>query len=416
MKKFLKVSLVIMSIVLLLLCNYCYATNNITESDISNVIPEEWARDLDTNVSSEDMLIDEAFEKLYNTNEEAGIMPINLTADVIDNDIYLFQESISIEGDVNGNIYVMGKNINISSDYLNGNVFAIGQDVVIKGKISGSVYVIGENVNIEAESVDTVYALGEKVNLAENANVMQDLKVSTSQLNLSGNINRELDAYVEDINITEKSEYICKGNVSYSGSISDPNGVLETVNVTKHEEVEEKVENAKKLVVVDKIKSEIVTIISTIIIIGVIYLIIRNKQIEKIENYPHEILTNILSGLLWIILVPFLSFILICTIIGIPLAILALIVYIVGLFISVPVASLRISEVINNNKPTQNKISILLYAICVYVAIELVSLIPVIGGLVKFLVVLYGFECLIKYIFPSKNKNSKKEEEVIINE
>lgn len=425
MKKILKLSLIIVSIIFLLLQNFCYATNNIADQTNSNEsqgqgIPEEWARDLNPDVASEDMLIDGAFENLY-SSEEDGIMPISgdyeIPTELIDSDIYLCEQNISIEKEVNGNIYVIGKTIDISSSYLNGNIFAIGQDVTINGLISGSVYVIGENINIGATAVDTVYALGKNVSLDTNSNVMCDFKVSGENLNIAGNINRNLEAYVENINIDESSEYIAKGNVSYSKDFSDPRGILGEVSVTQHQESEKTIEEVKKVVVLDRIKSEIITVISTAIIIAVIYLIVKNNQTIKVENYSQEIGTNLLKGFLSLIIIPVVALILLFTIIGIPLSLLLITLYIVALFISIPVASLRIAEIGYNVKPiNSNKAFIILYAICVYIVIKLIALIPVIGGLINFLVVLYGLGNLIKYIFPSKKQNVKKEEVEVISE
>lgn len=420
MKKILKLTLIIVSIIMLLLSNYCYATESIN-SDTEEGIPAEWARNLDPNVSEEDMLIDAAFENLYNENDEYGIMPISdeyeISSNITDSDIYLFQESISIEEDVNGNIYVIGKKINISSNYINGNVFAIGQDITINGLISGSIYAIGENINIGAESVNVVYTLGKNVNLSTNSNVMCDFKVSANTLNVAGNVNRSLDAYVENINIDETAEYIAKGNVSYSKEFADPRGVLETVNVTKHEATEKKTENIKKVIIAEKIRAELITVVSAAIIIAVIYFIVKNKQAEKVENYSQEIGTNILKGFLCLIIVPFVALILICTLIGIPLALLVIVLYIVALFLSIPVASLKIAQILYSTKPvSSNKAIIILYAICAYIVIELISLLPAIGGIIHFIVFLYGLGNFIRYFSPSQNQNIKVEEVEVIKE
>lgn len=430
MKRLLKLSLIIVSILLLLLQNCCYATNNIPESNGQEEgIPAEWARTLDPNVSQEDMILDGANEALYSSNENEGIMLINeedgimpisdnieLSGNVIDSDVYLCQQDVSIANQINGNVYAIAKNVNISSEYLNGNVFIIGQDVTIKGYVYGSVYVIGENINIESECTGTVYALGKNITLAENATILGDLKVSAGSLYVNGNINRELDAYVENINVSDKSEYIGKGHVSYSKEFTDPNGILESVNVEIHKDSDEKVEDLKNVIVLNQVKSEVISIISTIIIIGIIYLVIKNRQIEKVENYTREIGFGIGKGFLWLVATPVISIILLCTVIGIPVALLAITMYIIAICISIPVASLRIAEMIFANKPKDNKIILLLYAIAVYVVIKVVAYIPVIGGIVSFLVVLYGIESLVKYIFPSQNKKVKKENEVVIEE
>lgn len=427
MKRLLKLSLIIVSILLLLLQNCCYATNNIPESNGQEEgIPAEWARTLDPNVSQEDMILDGANEALYSSNENEGIMLINeedgimpisddieLPGNVIDNDVYLFEESISIENEVNGNVYLIGKNINISSEYLNGNVFAIGQDITIKGLVYGSIYVMGENINIESECTGTVYVLGKSITLAENATILGDLKVSADSLYIDGNVNRELDAYVENINVSDKSENIGKGHVSYSTELVDPKGMLEVLDVQIHEKTSEKVQGLKEVISISKIQSEVVAVISTIIIIGIIYLIIKNRPIEKVENYAQEIVASIGKGFLWLIVTPIVSVILLCTIIGIPVALLAITIYVIAICISTPVASLRIAEIIFANKPKDNKIVLLLYAIAVYIIIKVVTYLPIIGGIISFLVGLYGIESLVKYIFPPKNKKVKSENEVI---
>lgn len=417
MKKILKLSLIIASILLLLSQSYCYATNNITESE---GIPAEWARNLDQNVSEEDMILDGANEILYSSNEEDGIMPISndfgLSGEIIENDIYLCEQKISIENNVNGNVYVIGKKIDISSDNINGNVFAIGQDVTIKGFVYGSIYVMGENVNIESTCTGTVYTLGKNITLGENITILGNLNVSADSLYISGNVNRELNAYVENINVSDKSEYIGKGHVSYSAELVDPKGMLEELDVQLHEKTTEKVQGLKEVITIGKIQSEVISAISTIILIGIMYLIIKNRQTEKTENYTHEIVISIVKGFLWLVVTPIVSIILLCTVIGIPVALLAITIYVIAICISLPVASLRIAEMIFASKPKENKIILLLYAIGVYIIIKVVTYLPVIGGIISFLVVLYGIESLVKYFFPSKNKKIKNENEIVVEE
>lgn len=428
MKKILKLSLVIVSILLLLLQGCCYATNNVEEPE-GQGIPAEWARTLDPDVSAEDMILDGANETLYNTNENDGIMLINeedgimpisdnteLSGDIVEDDVYLCEQNVSLEKNVSGNVYVMAKNVNISSEYINGNIFAMGQDVTIKGYVYGSIYVMGQNINIDAECIGTVYALGKNITLAENAAIYNDLKVSADSLYINGNIARRLDAFVENINVSDKTQLIGKGHVSYSTELVDPNGKLEGLEVVQHEKTSEKVQGIKEVVTIGKIQTEVISAISTILLIGIIYLIIRNRKTEKVENYAQEVVSNILKGFLWLVVTPIVSIMLLCTIIGIPVSLLVITIYIVALFISVPVASLRIAELIFASNPKENKIILLLYAIAVYVVIRVITYLPVIGGIVSFLVLLYGIESLVKYIIPSQNKKAKKENEIVVEE
>ena len=72
------------------------------------------------------MILDGANEALYSSNENEGIMLINeedgimpisddieLSGNVIDSDVYLCQQDVSIANQINGNVYAIAKNVNI---------------------------------------------------------------------------------------------------------------------------------------------------------------------------------------------------------------------------------------------------------------------------------------------------------------
>ena len=174
MKKFLKMFCIMIIILMLLLTNFSYATNEILDS-------------LDTNTSKSDLVKEEVLRNLQTENQD-GIMLINegtevpisdnieIPTNVIDNDIYLCEKDVSINDEINGNVYIIAETVSISSDYLNGNVFIMAKNATIDGTIAGSIYVMGENINIATGSVNTIYAIGKKVNLLENANVVNDFK------------------------------------------------------------------------------------------------------------------------------------------------------------------------------------------------------------------------------------------------
>lgn len=411
MKKFLKMFCIMIIILMLLLTNFSYATNEILDS-------------LDTNTSKSDLVKEEVLRNLQTENQD-GIMLINegtevpisdnieIPTNVIDNDIYLCEKDVSINDEINGNVYIIAETVSISSDYLNGNVFIMAKNATIDGTIAGSIYVMGENINIATGSVNTIYAIGKKVNLLENANVVNDFKVSAEELNINGNISRELNAYVENINIGDKSEYIAKGNVSYSGEYLDPSEILNNVKIEKHEKNEEKIEQTKSIILANTIKSEILGVCSTAIIILVIWFIIKNKEIAKVDNYSKLIVNNISTGFLSLIIIPIISIILLCTIIGIPIALILITLYILALFISVPVASIKVAQIIYEKISSSNKALIILYAVCVYIIVKLISLVPIIGGLINFLVVLFGLGIMVGVIFKSR-KTVEKNDNIII--
>lgn len=409
MKKILKLFLIV-ALFILILVNYCYATNNMSETLDVNVVPDE-------------TVIDGALDTLYNTNQDDGIMPINDISDLdenndtVENDVFLLEQNVNFNKNINGNMYVMGRNVNVSLQYINGNIFVMGENVKISGYVNGSIYVFAKDVTIDTQSVNTIYAFGSKLELLKNANIMNDVNAFLKDLNIDGNIYRNLNAFTENINITGNAQYIGTGNVEYTGQYTDNNEKLANVNLKKVEKNKENTEEVKGIINLALIKAKFVKVISTVLIIAVIYFITKNRNSEKTEEYISVVGKDILTGLLWIILVPIAFIILLITVIGIPLSMIILTIYILALCISIPVAVLRISEMIFDKTTQSNKWMILLYAICVYVVIELISLIPIVGGLVRFLLVLFGVGSIIKYIFKLRQKSSdKQKDEIIVNE
>lgn len=413
MKKFSKLFFVITVVAMLLLSNCSYAT--------------ELQNTLVGNTSPEDMVLDGTQIQLYDSaNENEGIMPINeeygmpindevsFLENVIDSDSYLFDQNVSLNQNVNGNIYAIGQTVNISAEWINGNVFVIGNNITIKGAISGSIYAIGQTVNIETDGVGTVYAIAQTLNLGSGANISNDLKASAQTINIGGSVYREIDIAAENINVSDTAGYIKEGNVYYSDNITDDRGVLSNINVVKTED-SKKVENTVKTAIVGAtIKTQIINIISAVLVIVVIYFLVRNRVSETEEVSVNVVIKNIVSGLCWLVFTPIVCIILLCTIIGVPLAIIGFVLYILTIYISVPVASLKIGSVVLKELKQENKIMIIVYAICVYVLVKLISLIPTIGGIIKFIVILYGLGTFMKTIFSSKDKKVEKKEEVTI--
>lgn len=415
MKKILKLFSVLLVIILILISNLSYATDNFGEK-------------LDTNITKNEMVIDNALDSLYTTSNNE-IETKNEDDYIVESDVYLIQDNVSYEKCVYGNVYIIGENVNIASEYIEGNIFVIGGNAKIAGSISGSVYAIGKNVTLNATVAGSIYTIGEKIdinttnvnsiyaigsdlNLSEEARIKNDFKVIAKNLNIGGEILRELNALTENIIIKENTNLITKGSVSYSGECIDSTGKLNNVNLSKFEKEEkEEVDTVSA-----KITSELIKIATASFTIIIINIIVKNKNKKFVENYTKEILNGFFTGLIWIVIIPIMFFILVFTIIGTPISVIMIILYIIGLYISMPVAALKIARLFLREKEV-NFGEMILYSIGAYIIIHLVSLIPVIGSLVQFVVNVFGFGILIKYLFNSKDKSNRESaDSIVINE
>ena len=52
-------------------------------------------------------------------------------------------------------------------------------------------------------------------------------------------------------------------------------------------------------------------------------------------------------------------------------------------------------------------------ALAVYLVIELIRFIPVVGGVIRFIIIAYGFKVILSTIFSKKENIVKQEQEVI---
>jgi len=82
---------------------------------------------------------------------------------------------------INHDVILVGQNVTIDGT-VNGNAFILGNQVTINGKVDGSIVLIGQNAGISGEISGTVYALGLTLDLAPHASIQRDLYIVTISL------------------------------------------------------------------------------------------------------------------------------------------------------------------------------------------------------------------------------------------
>jgi len=70
-------------------------------------------------------------------------------SEVIDEDIYLFGDEITVEGKVNGNLFCAGKVVKVPGK-VKGSAWLVGNQVLISGEVGDGVKAAGRSVTFEA--------------------------------------------------------------------------------------------------------------------------------------------------------------------------------------------------------------------------------------------------------------------------
>lgn len=342
-----------------------------------------------------------------------GVMPISTEGDEIAEtqetikyeDIARIEDNIEISNNVYGDIYLIGKNVDISSNYIEGNIFIMADKVKIQGNIEGYVYIMATDTEILG-TVKGAYIISENINVGEYAYVVNGLKTINNSLNLKGTIYRNLYSISNNINI-EKNENNPNvfGSIYYTGNLNAEEGLV------SGEKIKYEVSN-NKINIKDEIITILSAIVSTLIIISIIIALQKDIECNKkldIKGY----LKNIGIGLATLIVIPIISVLLMITEVALPIGILLLTLYFVGIYISLSIASIVIAK--NWFKDNMSKINKIGISILVYIVLYIIKYIPIVGFIIRILAILLGLGLIVSSLLcklPKKENKEKVDEKI----
>ena len=271
--------------------------------------------------------------------------------ETINSMLFAAGNNIDIAGTVIGDIYCAGQTITISGT-VNGDVFCAGQNIIISGKIDGSVRLAGQTVTISSliNNSATIAAqellidkngtigrdlLGGSQNVTVNGTINRDIMIGSSRLAINGQVNRDINGGVESLSVGTTGNI--NGNVEYTGN-NDPNidyGGKIKGSVTRT--APGKNTNFDRSSIIELaigwfVYAIIAMIVFALMLVGLFPRIFK----ETTTKAAKTISKTALVGLVACVVTPFLIMILIISIIGIPIAILVTLVWIIIMMLSGP--------------------------------------------------------------------------------
>lgn len=375
LKKFFSIT-IICALLIAFLAGFVYAEeNNLTTSQ-------------EVNYDDDIMLI--------NSNDETNQVAMDNMKNIRD-DVYLLDSDVTLKDNVDGNVYIMAKDVEITSEEISGNVFICAEEINIRNTyINGSLFLVGEKINVTAFASDA-YIAGNKVTLGEETRILRDLRVAADKLEINGVISRNVFASADDIKMNNNT--IVEGNFNYSSK----NEINISENVRGEINFEELKENDKTNSnnVIDYIKGILTSIASSaLIILFIIFVLPKfNQNISEAK-----LLESFGLGIGFLIVVPIITIILFMTIIGVMPAFLLIAIYIAMLAIGYTISAISIAGKIYKkiNKEGNSKLYIFLFTIITLIALNLISSIPVIGGIVSFVLTMIGDGIIISNIIKAR--------------
>ncbi len=125
---------------------------------------------------------------------EGGVIPAGQT---IEDDVFIANDNVLVEGTVTGDLFALGSNIRINGT-VGGSLFTAGQTIAVNGQVEGSVYAAGSATTLGGSSQvgRNVYFAGFGLEAQPGSQVQRDLVTAAYQALISGNVQRNVLASV----------------------------------------------------------------------------------------------------------------------------------------------------------------------------------------------------------------------------
>ncbi len=322
--------------------------------------------------------------------------------------LFILSNNVEVNNDVNGNIYAGGNKIIISGN-INGDLFLAGNEITINGTVLGNIHsasaflTINSNVKGDIYSASTIFEIGEnallegEVYFASNeakilGNNTENTFGAVENLNIEGNISKDLNIITNNLNFGEKGKI--RGNLNIKSSSLDT------------QKIDPKVDgyiNFNKITLQDHTKETLSRVFTGSFSMGVFLITLLlsltlpnlfSVVAEKIyENPTSNFLYGFLIQILWIISI-------LVSILVIPVLWPLTILLSFGLFIIniIFYPLFGFALFVYFKKPESlSKTSIFVYSILGIIIIKLISSIPYIGDLFNIIIFIMFFGALFKF-------------------
>ena len=395
-------------ILVMLMAVTCYAENAevtvTSDAPAASLVSEN---PTDTLVSENSEEIKETDGTTPTTSDVEGTETTGETSEnaedesMLGSDLFLVQTTIDYKRMVDGNVYIMGNDVTVNS-VVGGDVFILGNTVTI-GKdslIYGNLYVLANTLTIDGYVYGgDLYAACSEITIADTAAVNRDMRVTTNKLTFNGGLGRNAFIAVNELSVGETAHIYGDFNYSSKEAIQIPSGTVQgTINYS-----ESQLDTENTNPVLDYLMSFIYTLVIVLAILGVM-IFVSPKFLSNLENIDvKNILPTLGFGVLGLILPIPVAIILLVTYIGTPVAFALIAVWALLAFIlSTPIAIIAIAGLIANKvevlKKAHNILAILITSLVVWA----IGLIPFVGGIVAFLVCVYGLGLIIRNVLKSR--------------
>jgi hypothetical protein len=306
---------------------------------------------------------------------------------VVNGDAYAGGGTVSFDGVVNGDLLVGGGNVHITGKV--NNLRVAGGNVIIDGTVTGNITAVGGDIVIEKDSKIAGSLAAAGGNITVYSPIGKGITAAAGSLGVSSNVGGDVVAIGSKFNLSSGASVL--GDLTYYSQNAPAIAPEATVSGKITHNLPPKKQpnpNAQKAAAFFNTGWLIFNFLSSLVV-GLIALLLGPKIIrQKGETILQKPWQSLGIGVLVAVLMPFIIFALVLTIIGIPIAIGLFIFYLLLLFYIKIFISIAIG--IKTFEILGRKVNIYWAFITGLIIYSLITVVPVLGWLVSLIGVLMG--------------------------
>ncbi|RJN32870.1 hypothetical protein [Nesterenkonia natronophila] len=237
---------------------------------------------------------------------------------------FLSGSVIDVSEDIQGDVYVAGRSVNVSGD-VSGDIIAAAQTITITGDIDGNVRLAAQDVFISGDIGRSASVFAAALNLTGEGSVGEDLVGAAGEVEIGGDIGRDLVASVDALTIggTVGRDVTYYSNREAAVADGSVNGSVERIAATPAPERESS-PGGMFLVWLFGLLYALVALSLITLLAGLLFPGRLTRVTDQLMRSPWKAL---LVGFIASIAVPVVLVILLITIIGAPLGLVGILIW-----------------------------------------------------------------------------------------
>jgi len=343
---------------------------------------------------------------------------------VIEDNFVRFANEITIDGDVHGDVIVGANTVTVNGE-VNGDVIALANIIEINGPVAGNVRVAAGQVTLNNTVGKNVNIFAGQVTISEKALISWSLSFFAGDIDINSPIGGNIYGFGGNVTVnntvgtnvtlildetgqvTLKPKAVIGKDFTYRG---EKNAVIESGALIKgdtiHKLVSANVLKARKLLSQAWIYSKIIGLFALLLVGTILISLFKKKTQEITQKMWDDPVPKILWGVLLLIATPIAAFLIALTIIGWPLTLMLMAIYIFLLYISKIFIGLLIGQKIlvakkdNKNKKEISLIWIMMLGVFIFFVL---TNIPYIGWLFSLIGIIWFLGTVWQMILPKKS-------------